>query len=248
VIRSHHLLYVALLFLGLVVVTGCSEEPTATEPARVSQARDADDVDLSPSGGGMPFADSEIFLEFNSTDNDLGVQVFLDGEDWKRVVIFNPAYRPILDIQPRSEFRVLGLTELRFESAEPSPEEVLELFDPGNYEFAGRTVEGDRLTGTGTLSHELAPAPIFSPSNGEVVAPDNTVIQWNASPGVESWEVIVVNEHTGAELFVELPGEVTSLKVPVNFLDSNTEYKAEVLAILPNGNKTISEGLFYTMP
>jgi hypothetical protein len=38
------------------------------------------------------------------------------------------------------------------------------------------------------------------------------------------------------------------LKVPSEFLEEGAEYKAEVLAVLPNGNKTISEGLFYTMP
>jgi len=215
--HSLYVLCTVILLVGMVALTGCSKEPTALEPARAdtanpSLAKAVDDDDLDASGGGMPFDDSEIFLEFNSTDNDLGVQVFLDGEDWRRVKIFNPRWKRILDIQTKREFRELGLTELRFESAEPSPEEVLDSFEPGTYRFAGRTVDGERLFGMGTLSHELAPAPVFSPSNGEVVDPTNTVIQWDPIAGVESWEIIVANEDTGGEMFVELPGEARIMR------------------------------------
>ena len=29
------------------------------------------------------FEEARIIIEYNSTDNDLGFHVFLDGEDWK---------------------------------------------------------------------------------------------------------------------------------------------------------------------
>jgi hypothetical protein len=47
---------------------------------------------------------------------------------------------------------------------------------------------------------------------------------------------------------VTVPSSVTSLHVPPTFLAPNTLYKAEVLAIAPSGNRTITEGTFSTGP
>jgi hypothetical protein len=197
-----------------------------------------------------PFDDARLFFEFNSTDNDLGVQLLLDGEAWNRLRIIGPGPRPrkLLDIVGRGNLGKLGLTELFFESDEPSPEEVLELFPAGSYQIEGRTVEGDRLRSEATLSHELPPAPvILEPSTpGEEMDPDDTVIEWEPIPGIASFEVIVENEDEGLEMTVPLAAGVTTLHVPPEFLDPDTEYKVEILAIGENGNKTIAEREFVT--
>jgi hypothetical protein len=62
------------------------------------------------------------------------------------------------------------------------------------------------------------------------------------------FQLIVADEEAGTELTVDLPGDVTSLRIPQGFLEAGTEYKVEVLAIAENGNKTITEGTFVTMP
>jgi hypothetical protein len=250
--RSHHSWRVASAFVVLVFFAGCSENPTMSDVAphvgdNPSFARGDNDI-LTLAAGGEPFADSEIFFEWNSTDDDLGVQVFLDGEDWNRVRIFNPMSKRIVDIQTKKEFGDLGITELRFESAEPSPAEVLALFSPGEYQFRGVTVDGEPLVGEGELSDHLAAPPVFTPGDGDVVDADDLTIEWSFDPEVESYEVIVVNEDSGMELFAEVPGDVTTLKIPENFTEDGAEYKAEVLAILENGNKTITEHVFYTAP
>ena len=36
---------------------------------------------------------ARIYIEFNETANDLGFHVFVDGEDWKKLQIFNPKKR-----------------------------------------------------------------------------------------------------------------------------------------------------------
>jgi hypothetical protein len=241
--------------IGLGLTLGCGDEGTVIEPDPIEESSDPSNSpetevldDLDPGRGGISFADSEIFLEFNSTDNDLGVQIFLDGEDWRRVKIYSPFEEPILDIRAKRELRELGITELRFESAEPSPGEVLGLFAPGEYTFAGRTTEGVRMTGTGTLSHDLPDPPDFSPSNGESVDPEDVEIRWKAVPSAESYQVIVESEDTGASMEVELSGDARSLRVPSTFLEPGALYKAEVLAISENGNKTITEGFFNTLP
>ncbi|MDH3444792.1 MAG: hypothetical protein OEN50_12755, partial [Deltaproteobacteria bacterium] len=103
-------------------------------------------------GNEFPFSRAKIIIEFNSTDNDVGAQVLLDGEPWQRVKIEAPNGRKILDIRTSSSLRKQGLTELFFESSEPSLDEVplaefLARFPEGVYEFEGKTIDGIELEG-----------------------------------------------------------------------------------------------------
>ena len=63
---------------------------------------------------------SRIYWEYNSSANDLGVHVSLDGEDWRKLKIINPAGRTIFEVEGHGPYRQLGLTELFFEGAEPN--------------------------------------------------------------------------------------------------------------------------------
>lgn len=240
--------YGAAVASALSLAIACNDAAAPKKSADTTDPSFAENWGDEGEGGGTPFADLRLFFEFNFTDNDLGVQLHLDGEDWKRVAAFDPGNRRIFDITAQGRMRELGLTELFFESAEPSPSEVLDLFPPGSYRFVGRTVENERLVGTATLSHALPPAPSFSPSNGEVVDRNNTVIRWNSIPGIAGFQLIVENQELGLTLTVDLQPSVTSLQVPPAFLQGGTEYKAEILAIAHNGNKTIAEGTFVTKP
>jgi hypothetical protein len=60
---------------------------------------------------------ARVLFEYNSSANDLGVHVFLDGEDWKRLRIVNPNGRTIFEVEGKGPYRELGLTELFFEGA-----------------------------------------------------------------------------------------------------------------------------------
>jgi hypothetical protein len=77
-----------------------------------------------------------VHFEFNASANDLGVHVFIDGEDWKKLLIVDPEERTIFEVEGKGPYRNLGLTELFFEGAEPSLNEVpfqalLRLFPEG---------------------------------------------------------------------------------------------------------------------
>jgi len=170
----------------------------------------------------------------------------LDGEAWEVVRAFDPGQRQIFEIKALGRLEQLGLTELFFESAEPSPGEVLALFPAGIYRFTGETLDDERLMGTARLSHDLPPAPVFSPSNGELVDRNNVVIRWRAIVGVAGYQVIVANEDLGVAMTVDLKPSVTDLHVPPTFLEAGTAYTVEVLAIATNGNKTITQGAFVT--
>lgn len=239
--------------LLLLILSACDKPTTPTTspadpaaPVSDVELGAADTEDADAASAAVPFAAAELFFELNSTDNDLGLQVFLDTDDgWKRVRVLDPARRDILEFETAGRLSRLGLTELRFESAEPSPEEVLALFPPGEYRFRGRTVEDEQLASSATLSHDFPPAPTFSPSDGEVVDPRNTVVEWTA-PEAEQVEIIIEQEELEHVLDVILSGSTRRLRVPAQFLQPGLEYNIEILSIGENGNRIITESSFRT--
>lgn len=233
----------ALTALALLLVTACDKPTSQSLPD--PGPPEATTTELEAEASAVPFADAEVFFERNTTDNDLGLQLFVDADGWRRLRVVDPDRREMLDILSQGRLSKLGITELRFESAEPSPNEVLALFPPGEYRFRGTTIEGTPLASVATLSHDFLPAPTFSPSNGEVVDPLQTVVQWNA-PGAEQVEIIIEQDELEHVLDITLSGSTRRLRVPPQFLTPGKEYKIEILAISENGNRTLVESTFRT--
>jgi hypothetical protein len=218
-------------------------DPGSTASELELQAADTEDA---AAGATVEFADAQLFFELNSTDNDLGLQLFLDTDDgWKRVRVLDPSRNDVIEFETAGELAHLGLTELRFESSEPSPEEVLGLFPAGQYRFRGRTVEGDQLASNATLSHHFPPAPTVTPSSGEVVDPRDLVVTWTA-PEAERVEIIIEQDELEDVFDVTFSGETRRLRIPRQFLQPGLEYKIEILSIAENGNRVIAEGTFKT--
>ena len=242
---------VTVLFLLYLGFSGCRDNPVDASEVDASE-----DVAARSAAGGVeglneiagvevPFADAEVFFEFNATDNDLGLQVFLDAEGWRKVTVSNEEIGRIIRLETVGLLSQLGITELHFERAEPTPEEVMALFPPGMYRFGGRTLGGDRLEGEGELSHDLVAAFDFTPSDGEEVDPDSAVVEW-AAPGAKLVEIIIESEDSDTVFDVTVEGEEGDLDIPSQFLTPNTEYEIELVAIAENGNKTIVESTFIT--
>jgi hypothetical protein len=218
---------------------------------------------LLPSGGAtaagdpIPLDDATIIFEVNATDGDAGLQVFLDGEAWRSVEVRSPDGRKIFAVDGKAQLRNLGLTELFSESDEPSfddmpLEDILALFPEGDYSFSGTTVEGDRLVGTATLTHDIPAGPVVqSPAEGATVSPDAVVVTWvpvtqPAGIDITAYQVIVEREDPLRVFQVTLPASATSVTVPSEFMETGTDYKVEVLAIEASGNQTITEHSFAT--
>jgi hypothetical protein len=214
----------------------------------------------------IPFSKAKIIFEFNSSGPDLGIQVSLDGEPWNEIKIVDPKGRTILEIEAAGRLKNFGLTELFAESNEPNfedvaPEDILARFPAGVYKFFGKTVEGDKLVGTATLTHAIPDGP--SNVSAEVGPGNTLVISWVAPPLVSSltglqinivgYQVIVEradNDQLGAapRIFdVKLP-TVTNVTVPPQFLELGKEYNFEVLAIEAGGNQSITEGDPFVTP
>jgi hypothetical protein len=217
-----------------------------------AQKREADDANAAKAQ--VPFEVTKIFFEYNSTDNDLGVHVFLDGEDWRSLEIINPRGRSIFEVESGGGFRELGLTELFFEGAEPSLDEVpleelLDLFPEGEYRFSGRTVERDRIVGTARLTHAIPAGP---PNvSAEVGAGNSLIIRWgavtNPPAGFPNRPIVIVGYQVIVGSFqVTLPASARSVTVSPEFVASlsSGEHSFEVLAIEAGGNQSITETSF----
>ena len=111
----------------------------------------------------IPFDVAEVFFELNDTDGDLGIHALIDGDAWKRLRIEDMNERRVLSIKVRGLLRRQGLTEIFFESAEPTFDELppptfFSRFPEGTYEISGRTLEGDELKSETEITHRM-PAP-----------------------------------------------------------------------------------------
>ena len=164
--------------------------------------------------------------------------------------------KKILELKAKGAVKKQGLTELFFESAEPpfgvfSLDDFLDRFPAGDYELEGQTVDGTKIVGTASLTHDIPDAPVVtSPEDGDEVDPDDFTVTWDAvmTPGVEivGYHVVVEKEDPLQVIHIDLPASQTSVSIPPEFMQAGTEYKCEVLAIEESGNQTITEVEFET--
>jgi hypothetical protein len=178
--------------------------------------------------------------------------------------ILDPRGRTIFTSTTKGRMAEQGGTELFLESAEPSfsdfsLEQLLERWPEGEYRFRGRGLDGERFVGSAQLTHDIPAGPtLVSPTEGDTLQdPNATVVAWepveppNGSP-IIGYQVLVVNPETGLTalpdtvLDVMMPPTATSMAVPPGFLQPDTEYEWEVLAIESSGNQTLSSSTFST--
>ncbi len=124
----------------------------------------------------LEFDEAYIYFELNDTDGDLGIHGKVDGDAWKRVAIEGPNDRKLMKIRAKSGIRHQGLTELFFESAEPTFDELnpavfFKRFPEGEYEWEGVTLEGEEIEGEVFLSHVIPAAPVVAEVGGQTENP-----------------------------------------------------------------------------
>lgn len=216
-----------------------------------------------------------VFIEWNSSDEDQGIQFFWDSEGFTRMMVFNNKGKKVLDINTKRSIKKQGLTEVAIESVEPeeieqSRQQFFNRFPAGEYEFWGRSIEGDWLYGEAEFTHNILEPVVFDSTD----LPD---IEW-VEPEVDDetgdaldvvgYEIVielvvpvldefgdpVVDEEGELEeqVFKEtttLPAGVTMYTVSDTFMDliesfdpeDIIELKVEILAEEESGNKTITE-------
>ena len=110
---KRHMRMLAILLVPVVaLILG------AAAPELWAGHQDDDDEDETP------FDVAELFFELNNTDGDLGIHALIDGDAWKRLTIEDTKERKMLDFEVKGRLRKQGLTEIFFESAEPTFDEL----------------------------------------------------------------------------------------------------------------------------
>ena len=111
------------------------------------------------------FPAASLIIEFNASAEDVGVQFFLDADEWQTVRILDPSGKEVFQSTARG--RLLdqgGGTELFVESVEPELielplDEFFEIFPAGTYTFLGRTPDGERLSSAVEFTHVIPAGP-----------------------------------------------------------------------------------------
>ncbi len=251
--------YTARLSLALLaLVIAFSAGPSTQAPAAGNESKSA-----------QPFDVAGLFFELNHTDKDLGIHASLDGAAWTSLQIERPGSGTLLEIAARLGLGAQGLTELSFESAEPSfealtPSALFERFPEGPYDIVARTLEGGRLSSTATLSH-IMPAPpgnilingvraaaSCSDSSRAVRAP--VKIDWDpvtrSHPEIGKEGPVAITryqlfvEGVGLTMGVDLPPMMTEFEVPRAITGPGTSLKFEIIARSSTGNNTAVESCF----
>jgi hypothetical protein len=216
------------------------------------------------------FSEAELYFELNDTDGDLGIHASIDGGPYVALKIEDPYEQTILKITALGRLARQGLTQLFFESAEPSfdelaPKKFFLRFPEGEYDIEARTSKGEEFEATVELSHVLA-APVDNVTVSGVPAAENcdavplpsvsepVVIDWNpvteSHPTIgKSGEVDIVRyqffvEREGVKFAVDLPPSVTQFQVPAEIIALGNEFKFEIIARTATGNNTAIENCF----
>lgn len=235
--------------------------PSATEKA----------VAARPPAKEIPFPEAELYFELNNTDGDLGIHGSIDGDAWALLTIEDPRERTILRLSAMGRLRQQGLTQLFFESAEPTfdelpPAEFFKRFPEGEYSIEAISLEGDELFGDVMLSHVMAAPPSNITLSGTPAARDcDDTLPVISGPVVIRWDPVTTSHPTigksgrvqivryqffveigSTKLAVDLPPSVTEFEVPREILTLGKRFKFEVIARTATGNNTAVENCFLT--
>ncbi|MEW5978505.1 MAG: hypothetical protein AB1898_22135 [Acidobacteriota bacterium] len=230
--------------------------------------QDVDDDGCSEAGGPVGrLPTTKLFIEHNATDGDTGVHGAFDGIDWQKLCVFDPNGQVVLEVEPKSQLRDLAISGIFFESREPPNEEVpieeiLARFPEGRYSVRGRALDGRRLGGAATFSHNIPAAPIIvSPLEDGVVSSAGFTVIWNhvtttldGKPLKRTGYEVIITKDVPDDLHgfsrptfdVHVPASQVSLSVPGEFLEPGTRYELEVLVLEVSGNQTITTLFFHT--
>ena len=100
----------------LLSLPACDKTPTPAEPTADAKQQGSS-ADL-PAGSvaARPFEIAQAFFELNTTDHDMGFQVFLDAEGWQHVNLTDPEGNTVFGIHAQQGLAQIGITERRAQS------------------------------------------------------------------------------------------------------------------------------------
>jgi hypothetical protein len=228
---------------------------------------------LAAAASAQEFETSDVFFELNDTDGDLGIHALIDGDAWRTLVIDNPDGRRELSLSLNGGMRRQGLTELFFESAEPSfdqlgPAQFLRRFPEGEYLVRATTMAGEVFESLDEVTHLIPAAPQRVEVNGRPLpddcddgpppsVADPFTIRWDPVEMSHSrigitdepieivkYQVVLEGEDEELVFSFDLPPDVTEIEIPAGFVASGEVFEVEVIAREESGNQTAFESCF----
>ena len=237
-------------------------EPTGSEPT--SCPTDGEEWEVA-----------KVYIEHNATDEDTGIHGLIGGAPWRSVCVTAPDGTRLWAIQPADRLDDLGVADFFWESNEPPDDEypldeLMADFPEGDYTISGTGVDGVDRIAQATFTHDIPAEPTIThpplvpdleEGDPEVVDGAGLVIRWepvtetvDGRPVDITWYQVIVTDEESEDpngwarpvYDVHVAPDVTALPVPDQFVEADTLYEVEVLAIEPSGNQTISVGFFRT--
>lgn len=223
-------------------------------------------------GDELEWDEAELFFELNDTDGDLGLHANIDGGPWKKLEIEDTQERKLLKIKAGGSLGRQGMTQLEWESAEPTfdelpPAKFFDRFPEGTYEIEGETLDGEELEAEVELSHVMAAPADNVMINGQEAAEDcdSVVLPVVTTPVSVTWDPVTEShpeigtpgvpvdisryqffvERDDVKISVDLESDVTSFDIPDAFLNLDGVWKYEIIARTESGNNTAVESCFF---
>jgi hypothetical protein len=239
------------LIAALSAVAAIAAGTVLGSPGLVSAGSGTGVKSGSAAGTPIEFEQHDLYIEYNASAGDAGLQLGVDAEEWKRFTLYDPEGHVMIHIDSRGRLHgPFALSELFMEASEPSFTDVpfsvfKRRFPEGVYRFRGVTDTGQTLVGSDRLTHLIPAAPrVTSPTEGARVDPNGFTVSWRpvtkpAGVNIVTYQVIV--DQGDRELSMYVPPDVTSVTVPGEFLEPGTRTGGELLARDRSGNQTITE-------
>lgn len=212
------------------------------------------------------FANARMYIEYNSSAEDLGFHVEFDGDPWVNATVTGPDGSRLFDLKGEGSLGDQGFTSNFFESAEYgidklSRGEFLARFPEGTYTLTGESTEGQPMQTEAEVTHLIPDPPVVtSPADGATVDRDQATISWEPVTDPNGTEVDVyslqlypVDPPEGrdpielnVDFTLEVPPDVTEITVPGAILQAGAEYEFELLVVDARGNQSFRVGTFTT--
>ncbi|MEZ6015585.1 MAG: fibronectin type III domain-containing protein [Planctomycetota bacterium] len=213
--------------------------------ATVGGAASSDRLFSAPTG---PFVELSLVVEANVNDMDGEVILHAEsGQPLKRLALVAPSGKLVQALDATEG--LIGLSELRLETGEPTLQEVFNAYPEGTYRVRALTLEGVVCAGEVELTHDLpARWAIRSPVQGAVVPRDQVTVEWSLDASVEHYTVEVEDSDDEQRMLVTPQPGQSSFLIPSSLLREDTDYQVVVVAHNAAGNRVIQEVEFRTAP
>ena len=202
---------------GVTLAGGTNDEASAGGNPSGNATTQGNPCSFQTTGRRTKIATAKLIVEYNATDDDIGVHGAFDDQGWKRLCVFDPSGRPVLHVGPRGQLLDLTMAGIFFESREPPASEfsfadLRAAFPEGGYTVRGESFDGTILVGSATFTHDVPAAPEITapelaedskgtranpvPLNGLAIDWDQVTRTVNGGPvSITGYEVIVTKEN-----------------------------------------------------